>query len=340
MPVISPSRASSHIDVMLTDVSIAYGQSPNGFVAGRVFQQISVGKSTNAMGRLSRASFNRNDVKPRAPGAESQSVQWERDHDLVYRCKPSALSTFITDDMRDDEDDPFDADSEATLLLTNKVLIERDVSFAAEFLVTTAWTGESTGVAAGAGSGGGGAPGAGQFLQWDDDDSTPIEDVRAAKTTRQEATGFRPNVMTLGRRTFDALIDHPDIVARVNQGQTPGGPAMVNKARLEEIFELEEILVMDSVVNTAIEGAVEASSFIGGKVALLTYRPPAPGKNTPAAGYTFTWKGERRQNGPQGWSIEKWYEKNKRADKVEINQAYDFFQTGQDLGHLFLAAVA
>lgn len=340
MPVIVPNRADSHMNVMLTDISVAYGQDPNGFVADKVFQNISVTKSANAVARLARGAFNRNDVKPRAPGTESQSVQWERDHDLVYNCVPSALSTFIPDDTRDDEDDPFDADSEATLLLTGKVLIERDVNFATEFMVTTAWTGESAGVAAGAGSGGGGAPGVGQFLQWDDPDSTPIEDIRDAITTRAEATGFRMNVLTLGRRVFDALIDHPDIVARVNNGQTPNGPAMVNKQRLTEIFELEEILVMDSVVNTAIEGAVEASSFIGGKKALLTYRPKTPGKLTPASGYTFTWRGERRQNGPQGWSIEKWYEKNKRSDKVEINQAYDQFRIAQDLGHLFLTAVA
>lgn len=340
MPVIVPNRTDSHPNALLTEISVAYGQDPNGFVADKVFQNISVSKSVNIVARIPRGAFNRNDVKPRAPGTESQSVQWERDQSLVYNCVPSALSTYITDDLRDDEDDPFDADAEATLLLTNKVLIERDVNFAAEFMVTTAWSGESAGVAAGAGSGGGGAPGSGQFLQWDDDDSTPIEDIRAAITARAEATGFRMNVLTLGRRVFDAMIDHPDIVARVNQGQTPGGPAMVNKQRLTEIFELDEILVMDSVVNTAIEGAVEASSFIGGKTALLTYRPAKPGKMTPAAGYTFTWRGERRQNGPQGWSIEKWYERNKRADKIEINQAYDQFRIGQDLGHLFLTAVA
>lgn len=332
MPVIVPSRGDSHMNRMLTDVSVAFGQDPNGFVADKFFRTVSVSKSADAVAVIPRGAWNRNNVRKRAPGTLSSSVTWEHQHDLVYNCVPSALSTYIPWDILDDEDDSFDQSEEATIFLTQQMLIERDVAFAADFMTTGVWTGLDTGVAA--------APGANQVLQWNDADSTPIEDVREAITGRAESTGIRMNVMALGRRVYDALIDHPDIVARVNQGQTPGGPAMVNKRRLEEIFELEEILVMDGVVNTAIEGATDAHSFIGGKTALLGYRPPKAGLRTPASGYTFAWRGAHRQNGPQGWSIEQWQDRDRRADKVEANQAYDQFRISADLGHFFNTVVA
>lgn len=340
MPVIVPGRGDVHVNTMLTGISIGFAQDQKGFVADRTSQGIPVTKSANSILELEREAFMRNQMRPRAPGTESTSITYKQNHDRVYVCVPSSLSVYIADQIRADADDPVDLDAQATELLTQQALIERDVAFASQWMKTGVWTGEAAGVAAGAGSGGGGAPGAGQFLQWNDPDSTPIETIRAAITARAKTTGRRMNILTIGREVYDALVDHPDIVARVNQGQTPGGPAMVDAARLAEIFELDEVNVMDAVVDSALEEAAAAIDYIGGKKALLTYRPSRPGILTPAALYTFNWRGERMQNGPQGWSIEKWYERGRKADKVEINQAFDQFQMEPDLGYVFLTAVA
>ena len=57
---------------------------------------------------------------------------------------------------------------------------------------------------------------------WSDAASTPIEDIRLVKRSILESTGFMPNTLVLGRPVFDALLDHSDIVGRLDRGQTSG----------------------------------------------------------------------------------------------------------------------
>ena len=60
---------------------------------------------------------------------------------------------------------------------------------------------------------------------------------------------------------------------------------------MAEILELEDVLVIDAVYNTAAEGAAESNSFMGGLSAALFYRPKNAGLMTPSAGYVFSWTG-------------------------------------------------
>ena len=54
--------------------------------------------------------------------------------------------------------------------------------------------------------------------------------------------------------------------------QTPGAPARATRQIMAEILELDEVLVMDAVYNSAAEGATESNSFVAGKHAALFYR--------------------------------------------------------------------
>ena len=73
------------------------------------------------------------------------------------------------------------------------------------------------------------------LVYWNNASSSPIEDVRLAKRTVQESTGFRPNILVLGRPVYDTLIDHADIIGRLDRGQT-AGPAMATRESLAALF--------------------------------------------------------------------------------------------------------
>ena len=90
----------------------------------------------------------------------------------------------------------------------------------------------------------------------------------------QRSFGERPISEMLGYRFSDP--DHPDIVGRIDRGQT-AGTAIVMRQNLAALFEMQEVLVMDAIYNSAIEGASNSHGFIGGKHALLAYRAPSPG---------------------------------------------------------------
>ena len=133
--------------------------------------------------------------------------------------------------------------------------------------------------------------------------------------------------------------NHPDIVDRVKYGQTPGAPARVTVEAIAALMELDRILIMRSIENTAVEGAANSHSFIGGKNALLCYVTQSPGLMTPSAGYTFSWNGLLGA-AATGQRISKFRMEHLKSDRVEIEMAFDHKVVSPDLGYFFSGVVA
>ena len=141
----------------------------------------------------------------------------------------------------------------------------------------------------------------------------------------------------LGRPVYDTLKNHADIIGRLDRGQT-AGPALARRDALAALFEMDRILIMDGVENTASEGVTDSHSFIGGKHALLAYVPGAPGVMTPAAGYTFSWNGYLGA-GDMGVRMKRFYMDELSSWRVENEMAYDMKIISADLGCFFLSIV-
>lgn len=326
---VQPGPGDVHVDSPLTNISLAFIQSAQGFVADRVFPRVPVTKQSDKYFTYDRGYFNRDEMKKRAPGTESAGANYTISSDS-YSCDVWALHRDVDDQTRANADSPIQLDREATEFLTVQALISRERQWATSFFTTGIWTNEVTGVS--------GAPGASEFQRWDEDASTPIEDVRAGARAMHESTGFRSNVMVLGRAVYDALLDHPDIVGRLDRGQTTG-PAMVMRQNLAALFEVDEVVVMDAIYNSAVEGATNSHTFIGGKHCLLAYRAPSPGLMLPSAGYTMVWSG-LLGGGALGTRISRFRMDELRSDRLEIESAYVQKLVAADLGYFFLTAVS
>lgn len=335
----TPQRSQVHVNRPLTNISIAYQQAADAFVAARVFPIIPVSKQSDAFFIYNRSDMNRDEIRQRAPGTESAGGGYGLTTD-TYFAKVYAFHKDIDDQTRANYDEPLNADREATQYVTNKYLIGRESMFAAAFLTTGVWGKDLTGVASAESAGT-------SFRQWNDQaNSNPIDDVQYMKTLTLENTGFEPNVLTIGKGVWDALRNHPDILDRVRYGGNNANPAMVSRQVIAALFEVDEILVMKSVKTTATgaepgpsNDTASISAFIGGKTALLTYRPPAPGLMTPSAGYTFAWDGYAGQNA-FGSAISSFRMENIKSDRVEIEAAFAQKVTGKDLGAFFASAIA
>ena len=329
MPYIQPSRSDVHVDRPLTNISLAFMQSAGNFVADRIFPVVSVAKQSDKYFTYDRGMFNRDEMQLRSPGTESAGATYTISTDS-YSADVWALHKDIADQVRSNADTPLQMDREATEFLTVKALIRKEKAWASTHFVTGAWTTEKTGVAS--------SPGATEFLRWDVSTSTPIEDVRGGATSMAELTGFRPNKMVIGRHVYDALLDHPDIVGRVDRGQT-AGTAIVMRQNLAALFEMDEVLVMDAIENTAVEGATNAFSFVGGKNALLAYSAPSPGIMVPSAGYTFAWSGLLGA-GALGTRMKRLRMDQLESDRLEIEMSFDQKKVAADLGSFFLTCVS
>ena len=326
----NPTQHDVHVNRPLTNISIAFMQDRAGFVADQVFPNIPVGKQSDLYWLLDRGYFNRDEMELRADATESAGGHYKLTQDNYY-APVWAFHHDIGDQRRANTDAPLMPDREATELVSMKALLKREILWASTFFTTGVWTLDKEGVNAG--------PTGDQFLQWDDAASTPIEDIRAARTAQMLLTGYKPNTLVLGPEVYDKLLDHPDIIDRVKYGQTPGRPADISTSDLAQLFKVERVFVMEGIKNTAAEGATESNAFIGGKSALLCYAAPSPGLMTPTAGYTFSWTGLMGA-GAMGGRIAKFRIELLKADRIEIEMAMVQKAVSADLGTLFYTAVA
>ena len=319
----SPVAGDVHVNTPLTNISIAYLQNANNFVASKVFPNIPVTKQSDRYYTYDRGEFNRDEMKKRAPGTESAGGSYTVDNTPSYFADVYAFHKDVPDQIRANSDSVLSPDREATEYCTQKGLIKREKLWASKFFATGIWTTDQT------------------TSNWGPTGTAtdPIIDIRTGKRVVLESTGFEPNTLVLGKAVYDILADNADVIERVNAGQTPNGPAMGTIMAMMMLFEIERIFVMKAVENTAKEGATAVHSFIGSADALLCYSAPSPGIMTPTAGYTFSWTGFMGA-GAEGGRIKRFRMEKLESDRIEIQMAFDQKLVAADLGYFFDTPIA
>lgn len=330
----TPTNSAVHVDAALTNISVAFLQNANNFVAGRVFPNVPVSKQSDRYFVFDRGDFNRDEAEVRAPGTESAGGGYNLDNTPTYFANVYAYHHDVPDQVRANADPAVDPERAATELVTHKMLIRREKDFVTKFMTSGVWDTTITGVAA--------TPGANEVIKWSDTTSgDPIGNMDTAKATVLESTGVMPNKLVLGYKVFDALKRHPDIIDLVKYSGAvgPNNPALISEQALAAVFGVEQVVVARAIENTAAEGATNAHSFIAGSKAMLVYAPPAPSLMTPAAGYTFSWTGFMGQTNAFGIGVKRFYMDALESTRVEGQAAYDQKVVSGSLGYLFDAII-
>jgi hypothetical protein len=328
MPLLTPSQV--HIDTPLSNLTLAYAQSQTNFVADKVFPTVGVARQSDKYYIYDRANMNRTgDVKKLAPRTEVNRIGMTISNSS-YFADVYGLGMDFDEQTIANEDEVLNIRSAGAETLAMRLMIHREENFATTFFSTGVWGTEVAGAASGVGT----------PVYWNDyTNSTPITDVTDARRAMQlKSGGYKPNTMVVGKVTRDELINHPDILARLNGGSTVNNPALITDAKLAEIFEVENFFVMEAVNNTAVEGAAESNAFIGGKHALLCHTPSSAGLMTPAAGMTFAWNNIPGANN-LGITVESFSDdalkRQQIAEHIQVKMSYDMKVVGADLGYFF-----
>jgi len=311
----------------LTNILVAYVQKATNFIADRVFPRVPVPKQSDVYFTYDREDWFRDEAAERGPTAESAGSGYNVDNTESYRCKVVAFHKDIPDQVRANEDSPINGDRDGTLFTSQKLMLKKERDWATAYFGASLWTTEYDGVNA--------APGAGEFLQWDDASSTPRQDISAAKLAMAELTGFVPNKLVIGPEVWEQLKQHPTITDIYKHTQK----GLITPQLLAEVFEVDEVLIPWAVFNSAAQGGTASYSFIYGKAALLLYAAPAPSILAPSAGYTFSWTGYLGAQEP-GSRIKKFRLERNSCDRIEGEMAYDQKLVAADLGAYFATAVA
>jgi len=324
-----PTKSQVHIDRALTNISVAYIQSADSFVAHQVFPVVGVQKQSDRYFKYNRDDWFRDEAEERGPATESAGGDYDIDNTPNYFCKKYAYHKDVTDEDRTNTDTPLNADQDATEFVTGKLLLKKEVQWANTYFKAGVWGTDVIGVA--------GVPGPGEVKQWNDPASTPIQDFSKYKTDMAGLTGQRPNILVLGAQVYEALKNHNDILDRIRYTQK----GIVTAELLATLFDVERVVIAWAVKNSAAKGAAESNSFILGKGALLAYSAPRPALKTATAGYTFAWtglKGANAYGGNIGRIEMPWL--GAGTERIEGEMAYDMKVVATDLGTYFASCVA
>ncbi len=320
MPIVTnPTAGDVHVNRPLTNFSQKYLQGAERFIAMTAMPNMPVAKQSDLYYVFSRADFFRDEAEERADGTESAGGSFSLSTD-PYFARVYAFHKDVTDRQRANQDETVRLDESAAQYVTQKMMIKREQLFLDSFFGTGIWSATGTDAA--------------PANLWDDAAGTPIVDIRDAITTVHGATGMRPNRMIISRSGYDALLDNDEILTRITGGANVSQPAEVQRRLLAQLFEMEQISVVDAVVNSAEKGAAESTGFMGGNNCLVYYAPGSVGIEEPTAGTAFSWTGFMGATNA-GMRIKRFRKESVEADRVEGQMSFDHKVVAPELGFLF-----
>jgi hypothetical protein len=300
---------------------VAYIQNATNFIAGRVFPIVPVMKQTDKYYTYTKNDWFRDEMQQRPDATESAGSGYGLST-ASYSADVWSLHKDIGDQTRSNADAPLDMDRDATQFLTQRGLLRREIQWVSDYFATSIWATDKTGGT--------------DFTVWSNyTSSDPIEDIEAGKSTVLSSTGFMPNTLVLGYDVFRKLKHHPDIVDRIKYTSSEN----ITEAMLARLFELDNVYVAKAVKATNNEGETAAYSMTHGKHAWLGYVNPSPGLLAPSAGYTFVWNGVSGSLGVEA-GVSRFRMEHLKADRLEIEMAWDNKVVATDLGYFFSGASA
>ena len=316
----SPSQSDLHVNIPLTNVSIAYMQSSDAYIADKVFPKVPVKKQSDLYWKYSKADWRRTDAKRRAPSTESPGVGWNMDTDQ-YFAHVYAVHKDIDDQLRSNADSNFNLDRDATEFITNQLLLRRDLDWNDSYFKAGVWATDLAGTT--------------DFDKWSDAGSDPIGNVADWILNFRRLTGFAPNKMVLGAEVMKALKQHPDIIDRIKYTQK----GIVSEDLIATLFNVAQLYTSYATVangpqinDARAEDAAADYQFISNsKSILLAYAPSGPSLMTPSAGYTFTWNGYLGGNS-EGIKVKRFRMEPIASDRIESECTYDMKVVSKDLG--------
>jgi hypothetical protein len=316
-----PTINQVHVNRPLTNLSVAYMQSADNFIASKVFPVVPVDKKSDVFWVFTKNDWLRDEAELRAPSTESAGSGYNVGTQ-TYNCDVFAIHKDVSDMIRANSDTSLADDRPATEFVTQRLLLRQEVQLVTDFFKTGVWGTDVTGAT--------------DFAQWDDyTTSDPLENVDAGKEAIISVTGKEANTLVLGYSLYRKLIRHPLIREQVKYTSAEN----ISEALLAKILDVKRVFVSKAIKATNVEGETASYSFVFGKSAWLGHVAESPGLLTPSAGYTIAWKGASYGMG-QTVGIKKFRLEAIESDRIEGQIAIDHQIVGADLGYFFASAVA
>ena len=128
-----PRMTDAHIDRAMTNISVAYLQDESNFIADKVFPIVPVRRQSDLYYKYDKGDFMRDEAKQRAAFSESAGGDYGVEASEPYFCRKHAFHKDVAPEERLNYDEPLDADRDATLFVTQKMMIRREMAWASKY---------------------------------------------------------------------------------------------------------------------------------------------------------------------------------------------------------------
>ncbi|MFW6074936.1 MAG: hypothetical protein ACOC9Y_05025 [Chloroflexota bacterium] len=308
------TTSAFYVDPVLTNLSIAY--QPQAFIADRLFPRLSgLTKPSGVYYKFGKEHFGPVPETLRAPGTRAREVEWQTEKATFTTAQHSLIGK-VPDEDREAQDAPVQLEQTTTLNTTELVMLDREIRVKDLLTDDSGYDSDHTRDLSDTATD-----------QWsDNDDSTPVQDVVEAKS-QLRSIGVRPNTMVIPSDVMDALQTNQDILDRIKYTQT----GLVTREILQTLFGIPNILVPDSVYNSANAGQDADLTDLWTDFVWLGFVAPRPALRVLTFGLTFEYRGRQ---------VRRWREEDKRSDFFEVWEEVGEEIISYDAGYLFTDVLA
>lgn len=304
-------------DIPLTNVSQAYHNDPNEFIAEQVAPMVMVSKKRFNIYFYGKESLKTVVDDTRTRFAETKQFQYSTFSKPFGPLRGHELKDGIDFDQDEMTEAPLDAEIDIVdnlneaMALTKESAIATTLADTSKLTINTTLSGTS---------------------QWSDyDNSVPFNDLKTA-AQQLRLNGLRAaNTLWMSFYTFSVLQQHPDLIERVKYSNVASLTIDMMQSLFGQ-FGITKILVANSVYDSAAEGLSASNQFVWGKHVWLGYVQPTPGLRKVNGAYHFTLE--------NGRYVDSWFEQGKKTKWVRNNDYYHAEVVGPEAFYLIKNAVA
>lgn len=265
------------VDKLLTNVSNKY--VPRDYLSERILPVITVRQTSGKLGSYGNDHIRIETFLHSGDGPFPRiKVRNRNTTDFVLQ--KHALSAVIPEEEFENVEQPFDARKDTTDHVTSLLWTEKEKGLADTLGDTSVITQNVT------------LSGTSQYT--DVDNSNPLDDFSNARRTVRGLVGQKPNIAVMNGQVQDVLMIHPQILDRLGFKQNRTG--MITNQELARALDVDEVLVSDTLVNTAKEGQTDVITTIWGDHITFIVAPKSAAKNQISLGYRIQKNQPRRVN--------------------------------------------
>lgn len=276
---------NTHYDQYLTNISVSY-QDNQQYIGETVIPVVEVDKQSDKYMVFDyQDHMIADDDIRRAPGTVASEMRTGWSDDAFY-CEGYAKRYALYDEeiANADQERIFNLKEMAAKQVKAKLLLNKELK-SAELLTNPLNFHENLRVKVG-NHGDSGI----DIVKWSDfENSNPIRDIFELREAAERLGAPNMNTLVLSKPVYNILRMHPKFKTRFADFITP---EFVSDEVIKDLLQVDNLIVANARKATSAQRRVGEGGFtnyIWGNNAVLMYLPDNPGRDVPAAAYTFQW---------------------------------------------------